>query len=184
MGRRRAENAAHRLLQQMGVGADPPVDVRWIAKTLGISIVERPQLSKAGYGTISGLLLRREGSTICIINRDHAPTRRRYSIAHEIGHFMLHPPEEAYIDVAARSDKSSDGTDPREIEANAFAAVLLMPEQPLRQRVPGPLDISFEDDAERVSQLAKEFNVSTTAMTYRLLNLGLLVDKPAGIGGL
>jgi Zn-dependent peptidase ImmA (M78 family) len=184
MGRRRAENAAHRLLQQMEVEVDPPIDVRWIAKTLGISIVERPQLSKAGYGTISGLLLRREGSTICIINRDHAPTRRRYSIAHEIGHFTLHPPEEAYIDVAARSDRSSDGTDPREIEANAFAAVLLMPEQQLRQRVPGPLDISFENDAEKVSHLAKEFDVSTMAMTYRLLNLGLLVDKPAGIGGL
>src|SRR2546429_268642 len=84
----------------------------------GISVVEQPQLSKAGYASISGLLLRREGSTICIINRDHPPTRRRYSIAHEIGHFILHPPEEAYIDVAARSDKSSDGTDPREIEAN------------------------------------------------------------------
>ena len=184
MGRRRAENAAHRLLQQMGVSEHLPIDVRGIAKTLGISIVERPQLSKAGYGTISGLLLRREGSTICIINRDHSPTRRRYSIAHEIGHFILHPPEEAYIDVAARSDKSSDGTDSREIEANAFAAVLLMPEQPLRQRVPRPMDISFEDDAEAISQLAKEFHVSTMAMTYRLLNLGLLVDNPAGIGGL
>lgn len=184
MGRRRAENAAHRLLQQMGVGADPPIDVRRIAKTLGMSIVERPNLSKAGYGTISGLLLRRAGSTICIINRDHAPTRRRYSIAHEIGHYKLHPPEEAYIDVAARSDKSSDGTDPREIEANAFAAALLMPEQLLRQRVPRPLDISFEDDAGKVGQLAKEFNVSTTAMAYRLLNLGLLAEKPAGIGGL
>jgi Zn-dependent peptidase ImmA (M78 family) len=184
MGRRRAENAAHRLLQQLRVGEHLPIDVKKIAKTLGIAIVERPQLSKAGYGTISGLLLRREGSTICIINRDHSPTRRRYSIAHEIGHFILHPPEEAYIDVAARSDKSSDGTDPREIEANAFAAVLLMPEQLLRQCVPRPLDISFEDDAEAISQLAKEFNVSTMAMTYRLLNLGLLVESPAGIGGL
>ena len=184
MGRRRAENAAHRLLQQLGVGENLPIDVRKIAKTLGISLVERSQLSKAGYGTISGLLLRREGSTICIINRDHPPTRRRYRIAHEIGHFILHPPEEAYIDVAARSDKSSDGTDPREIEANAFAAVLLMPEQLLRQRVPRPLDISFEDDAEAISRLAKDFNVSTVAMTYRLLNLGLLVESPAGIGGL
>lgn len=184
MGRRRAENAAHRLLQQTGVGEHPPIDVRRIAKTLGISIIERPQLSKAGYGTISGLLLRREGSTICIINRDHTSTRRRYSIAHEIGHFILHPPEEAYIDVAARSDRSSAGIDPREIEANAFAAALLIPEQLLRQRVPDPLDISFENDAENVSQLAKEFNVSTMAMTYRLLNLELLVDNPAGIGGL
>jgi Zn-dependent peptidase ImmA (M78 family) len=158
--------------------------VRGIAKKLGISIIERPKLSKSGYGTISGLLLRREGSTICILNKDHSPTRRRYSIAHEIGHFILHPPEESYIDVAARSEKSSDGTDPREIEANAFAAALLMPEQLLCQRVPRPLDVSFEDDAEKVNQLAKEFNVSTMAMTYRLLNLGLLVDNPAGIGGL
>jgi Zn-dependent peptidase ImmA (M78 family) len=168
----------------MGVSERLPIDVRWIAKTLGMTVVERPQLSKSGYGTISGLLLRREGSTICIINKDHPPTRRRYSIAHEIGHFMLHPPEEAYIDVAARSDKSSDGTDPREIEANAFAAVLLMPEHLLRQRVPRPLDISFEDDADAIRQLAKAFHVSTTAMTYRLLNLGLFVDNPAGIGGL
>src|SRR5262249_27226401 len=152
MGRRRAENAAHRLLQQLDVGESLSIDVRGIAKTLGMAIIERPQLSKAGYGTISGLLLRREGRTICIINKVHPRTRRRYSIAHEIGHFILHPPEEAYIDVAARSEKSSDGTDPREIEANAFAAALLMPEPLLRQRVFRPLDISFEDDAEAISR--------------------------------
>ena len=183
MGRRRAENEAGRLLQQMGMSECLPIDVKLVAEKLGISILFRSKLYKSGYGNISGLLLRREGLTICIINKDHTPTRRRYSIAHEIGHFVLHPPEEAYIDVAARSDKSSDGTDPQEMEANAFAAALLMPEEQIRKRVPtGGLDVSFDDDAENIGQLAKEFNVSPMAMTYRLLNLGLLADYPLGAG--
>jgi Zn-dependent peptidase ImmA (M78 family) len=56
-----------------------------------------------------------------------------------------------------------------EIEANAFAAALLMPESFLRQDLK-KLSIDF-DDASQIEALAKRYNVSSQAMTFRLLNL-------------
>lgn len=183
MGRRRAENAA-RQLRSKHPDLATPLDVRALAKRLGIAVLERANLVKAGYGQLSALLLRREGVTLCVLNKGHAATRRRYSLAHEIGHYVLHPPEESFIDVAARSSLSSEGSDSKEIEANAFAAELLMPEMELREAVKSPLDASFEDEAEQVRILARRFRVSDLAMTYRLLNTGLLVEAPSGLGGL
>ena len=177
MGKKRAINAAKRLLRQLAVESCMPVDVRGIAQALGIEIVERPGFELKGHGTVSGLLLRREGKTICVVNRDHHPNRQRFSIAHEIGHFVLHPFREAYIDVdcrvAARDDRSSEGAYIREIEANTFAAELLMPEEVVKAEVENPLG-PFDED--QVESLAKQFKVSTQAMTIRLTNLGLFSE--------
>ena len=175
MGKQRAINAVKRLLCELQIDLSPPIDVRGAARALGIEIVERPGFELRGHGTVLGLLLRREGRTICVINRDQNPHRKRFSIAHEIGHYVLHPPQEAYIDpdfsVAARDDRSAEGTDPKEIEANTFAAEFLMPEEVVRAEVEGPLEL-FDDD--QVKGLAKRFEVSVQAMTFRLTNLGLL----------
>ncbi len=153
-----------------------PVDVNLVASALGIDVVERPGLTFAGGEEVSGLLLRRQGRTICVINGDHSQNRKRFSVAHEIGHYFLHPFEESYIDydfrVQARDEKSSQGTHRQEIEANAFAAELLMPEDVLRSEIKLPLNVN-EDEVE-VRRLAKRFRVSQQAMTHRLTNLGLL----------
>lgn len=176
MGKKRAINAAKRLLRRLAVES-MPVDVHAIAEALEIEIVQRPGFELKGHGTVSGLLLRREGKNICVINGDHLLTRRRFSVAHEIGHFVLHPFQEAYIDadfrVAARDDRSSEGTYLKEIEANAFAAELLMPEEMVRAEVEEPLG-PFDED--RVKSLAGQFEVSAQAMTIRLTNLGLFSE--------
>lgn len=173
MGRRRAENTARRLLQEQGFAASLPICLRKLAAKLGISVVERPNLM-LNDEPMSGLLLRREGQTICIVNKDHAVTRRRYTVAHEIAHFVLHPAAESYLDVVARSPASALGEDPKEIEANAFAAELLMPEELIREQVSEPLHLSFEAEERKIRELAKRFRVSRPAMTFRLLNLDLL----------
>jgi Zn-dependent peptidase ImmA (M78 family) len=72
-----------------------------------------------------------------------------------------------------RDKKSSRGRNPEEIQANKFAAALLMPES--------FLDVHFSEegvdigDDEQVEELAERFEVSVTAMTYRLGNLEFLV---------
>ena len=58
------------------------------------------------------------------------------------------------------------------MEANAFAAALLMPARLVRGEIKKrKLDLDDEDD---LSALAKQFHVSASAMSYRLVNLGLL----------
>lgn len=180
MAGRRAENAARGLLKKLGAGDRPPINVRRIAESLGLAVVESSELELGERGQISGLLLRREGRTICVLNKLQSRTRRRFTLAHELGHFLLHPAQESYIDVVARSARSSEGTDLWEIEANAFAAELLMPASLVIECAPDDLDPSFHDDQDKIVELAKTFRVSREAMTFRLMNLGLFVSSPIG----
>lgn len=112
------------------------------------------------------------------MNAVQAPTRQRFSIAHEVGHFLLHRKAmTVFIDTqftrpylaAFRDSTSATGEDKREREANAFAAALLMPESLVREAV-AQLAVDVEDDAA-VVELAKRFDVSRQAMTFRLVNL-------------
>jgi Zn-dependent peptidase ImmA (M78 family) len=83
-------------------------------------------------------------------------------------------PYNGFIDryVAFRDDESSAGSDGEEVEANAFGAALLMPARLVREEIKKhDLDLDDEDD---LSALARKFNVSTSAISYRLVNLGLL----------
>lgn len=170
MSKYRAVAEAQKLRRRSQPGQDLPVDVHGIASQLGIEVVER-QLTET-----SGLLLRREGRTICVVNRRHSATRKRFTIAHELAHHALHPPKESYdLHVSARDQRSSEGTFLEEIEANAFAAELLMPEELVRARVPKALDLFLHE--ERIGRLATDFKVSREAMTHRLTNLGLLTPS-------
>jgi hypothetical protein len=71
-----------------------------------------------------------------------------------------------------RDDHSSIGHDQMEVEANAFGAALLMPARLVRAAIKRH-DFDL-DDEEDVSALAQRFNVSASAMSYRLINVGLL----------
>lgn len=101
--------------------------------------------------------------------------RRRFALAHELGHYLLHYGESrVFVDsptVFSRDGIAAQGVDRQEREANAFAAELLMPEQVLvgmiRQQ---PLD-AFDERA--VQSLAVKFGVSAHALTIRLTVLGL-----------
>jgi len=162
-----------RLLGELDVTTTPPVDVVQVAKQLGIEVVERPGFELGGSES-SGLLLRMGGRTICVINADHHRNRKRFSVAHEIGHFLLHPFKETYHDVQfyARDQESTEGTNPQEVEANAFAAELLMPEDLMKKAVLYPLNVV--EDEDEIRRLSKRFLVSQQAMTHRLTNLHLL----------
>jgi Zn-dependent peptidase ImmA (M78 family) len=129
----------------------------------------------------------RDGKKVIIgVNADNQWERQRFTVAHELGHFVLHDDNlrvdhhfvdasrEPRLRVAAFRDRvSSQATDAREIEANRFAAALLMPidflEKSLRA-ARSPLD------NEAVATLATKYEVSIQAMTYRLMNLGAPID--------
>ena len=167
LARRRAEQ----LLQGAGIVA-PPVPVEQLAENMGAVVRYVPF-----EGQMSGLLHRSEDGNRAVIgvNSRHPTVRQRFSIAHELAHLVLHEPAfqiDQHAFVSFRDSKSSGATDPHEIEANQFAAALLMPEALLRECVKRLGENA--DVEESIRRLAQQFDVSTQAITIRLTSLGAI----------
>ncbi len=170
----KAEDAAVRVLAEFG-NTHFPVPVERIAKQRGARVVYEPM-----EGGISGMLYRDAKQVIIGVNSHHAVTRQRFTIAHEIGHLELHKGRPMIVDhvfranVNFRDPRASRATDAEEIQANQFAAELLMPKQAVVERVARQRrDYPATAEDLLVAELARYFNVSTEALNYRMVNLGL-----------
>lgn len=144
-----------------------PVPVERIATHLGATI----RYGSYSEGNLAGMLIRGE-SPIIAVNATHHKNRQRFTIAHECGHLHLHH-DRYHIDeefaVFNRDGRSSLAIDKHEIEANQFAAEILMPYKfMIRDLLRTPIDL---EDGENVRVLAKKYGVSVQAMTYRLANI-------------
>lgn len=169
------EVAANHVLQETGLARIPiPIDA--IARKLDVYVSYRPL-----DGDTSGMLFREADRAAIGVNSTHPVTRQRFTIAHEIGHLRLHKGRplivDAFVRINRRDGVSSAATDAEEIQANAFAAALLMPAALLRDELAHTRHRRLSQD-ELTEELAKRFNVSSQAMTYRLINLGLLKTAP------
>lgn len=133
---------------------EPSIDVEAIARALGAKI----EYSFDGRlpGSIDST---QEVPVITLRAGDYRP-RQRFTIAHEIGHLLLHP-----LGLMNREGFHKKG-DPRETEANRFAADLLMPEW--------MLDLGLEESKGNINRMAEMFGVSSEAMYIRLSNTGRL----------
>lgn len=132
---------------------------------------------------LSGFLFRdrRAGRTVIGVNNSQHPNRQRFTIAHELGHYVLHEGETVHLDhtrnavaINLRNSESATGENDDEREANLFAAELLMPARFLENDLLGKdLDLLGEED-RLLEDLAKKYKVSTRALTFRLSNLGYI----------
>lgn len=145
-----------------------PVPVEEIAEEfLGLRVRETAGLGASGVIVPSHRTIH--------VNADEPAERRRFTLAHEIGHWVIHcrtRPE--CMEILCRTVEVSGATDPREREANVFAATLLMPEPTVRGLV--------GDGVRDAATLAGMLGVSVPAMAWRLYNLGL-GERPPGEGG-
>jgi Zn-dependent peptidase ImmA (M78 family) len=167
MSEHAAREQARALVEKLGLKA-PPVPVEKLAKALGVRVEYNPFDDE-----LSGMAFLRDGKPVIGVNANHHPNRQRFTIAHELGHILLH---RSRLDAAVLIDKnknfiprdaiSAEGTDPVEVEANAFASELLMPVKLVRQ----VLSESTRDlhDDEYLIALAKRFRVSLAAFQFRL----------------
>ena len=164
-----AEQKAQELLVEMK--AQVPIDVSATAEFVGLSIVEEDL-----EDSVSGMLVVKDGHGVIGVNEHHHPNRRRFSVAHEIGHYLLHRKgASVFVDstpVFFRDETSAAGTKQQEIEANAFAAELLIPAASLRERVEQQALDPYDDAA--VHRLARTFGVSAQALTIKLVRLDLI----------
>lgn len=172
MTRVAVESKAQRLLRKCQI-TGPPVPVDAIANAEGIEIVR-----SVGDWNESGFLLRQTETAIIGINSRNSVRRQRFTTAHELGHYCLHEGKPLIVDqsvmVNKRNGVSSQATDQEEIEANQFAAALLMPAPWVKRSAEAKLAAGVSSREHLVNALAKDFDVSVDAMGWRLINLGIL----------
>jgi Zn-dependent peptidase ImmA (M78 family) len=173
MASTKAESIAARLLDEHGITA-PPIDIEDIAAVEGALVVRNHF-----PGLESGFALREGTKWIIGVNTATSPRRQRFTIAHELGHLLLHQGKPLITDysiyVNRRDETSSLGTEREEIEANAFAAAILMPREFVVAELQRELDLSeVASRDELIARLARTFRVSAEAMGYRLVNLNII----------
>jgi hypothetical protein len=157
------EPRAHRLREDYHAafgGDELPVPVDSIAEDLlGLAVEVHDDLQ------VSGMLLPAERRIL--VRADEPEPRRRFTIAHELGHWICQCLEGTAQPVYCRADDIGVDPDARmlEREANIFAANLLMPEPAVRAALGENL-----------------FGVSDEALAWRLYNLGLANARPPGHG--
>jgi Zn-dependent peptidase ImmA (M78 family) len=147
--------------ERFGGSLQPPVPVEAIAEDyLGLSVAESESLK------VSGMLL--PAGREVWLNATESPERRRFTLAHEVGHWVCQVLEGQGAPVMCRADEVGVGEGRAlEREANVFAAELLMPEELVRR--------GFDGTA---GGTAVTFGVSEGAMAWRAYNLDLTADRP------
>jgi Zn-dependent peptidase ImmA (M78 family) len=151
-----------------------PVDPAEVASRLGLVVRYEPFSDD-----LSGVLMRKPEGSIVAVNSKHGAARQRFTIAHEIGHHILQHKGDLFIDQTVlnrRDGRSSYAIDSQEIEANAFAAALLMPRQQVTDELICLINSSKVEQQNLAKELASRFQVSEQAMRFRLVNLGLITS--------
>lgn len=110
-----------------------------------------------------------------VVARNYGPERARFTVAHEIGHAVLHLP---------RAESDPGPTEVEEHEANVFASGLLMPHDAVRQILPLGTKILTvrqwamdEHRTRQVSRLRRQFRVSLDTTLQTLVDMGLVLDR-------
>jgi len=169
--RRDIEFEARMLLENNAVSR-PPIPVRELATALHIDV-----RFSVGNDDVSGALIRSDDSVVIAVNSAQHENRQRFTIAHEIGHFLLHKGTRVHFDddfrVNYRKADTTGLATVDEMEANWFAAALLMPAKFLKKDW---LRLRLENHAapSAIQSLAVRYKVSSKAMELRLVNLSFI----------
>lgn len=179
--RTRAVRAARRLLAKESIRS-PAVPVEELASRFAYVI--REKLPRE----VSGMLVplptgSAQREWVIVVNAANALVRQRFTIAHELGHALLHrfaaPHADTSFKVRFRDATSSKGNTREEIEANQFAAELLMPAHLLLtelERIQGEITFDYVEEMDAkatklLAKLARKFEVSVQALSFRIANL-------------
>lgn len=134
------------------------IHVLGICKQLGIKVFFRK------FAEIDGLLVRKGDEIFIAVNENRSFARKRFTIAHEIGHFLMHKGESF--------DHSGKGDPKIEREADIFATNLLMPAKMIRK-----IHNQFRSlltGMDVIPEMAWIFRVSNGAMKLRLSELKII----------
>lgn len=164
------------LLKEQNIDSTP-VPIKELAIALGIDVRYEP-----ADDNLSGFLIRdaKHRRVVIGVNSSHSSKRQRFTIAHEIGHFLLHEGKKLHVDrtgnmmrVQCRNEDSSKGIDVEEKEANLFAAEVLMPRSFIKSDLAKIETLDLQDE-QVLKKMADSYKVSIQALTFRLAYLGYI----------
>lgn len=154
----------------LGEDLSLPVKVDKIIRKQGIKLIPYEM-----GDDVSGILIIEHNNSTIGYDKNESKVRQRFTMAHELGHFMLHKDGELFVDKGFKTMYRPSSNTPsdqwQEWEANEFAACLLMPQNLLEEEFK-KLEVDYEDDSW-IKKLADDFQVSLSAMSIRLSRLGL-----------
>ena len=138
MNKEQIENLVEKIHSDLKL-TEIPIPIKEVISNKGIRIKMAPSKE------FSGILLRKGEGALIGVNSTESPLRQRFTLAHELGHFLLHKNKDAFVD-----------------DVNY--------RNPLLNFVLGNMIGVSEID---IGPLAKKYEVSKESMSYRLINLGL-----------
>lgn len=158
-------DTAESLLDMAGV-SKAPVPIDELVRGCGVQILPWT------FNDIDGLIVELETGSVIWVNPNQPQTRQRFTLAHELGHYLLRHIDKFHVDFGGELSPGVTGEHPRydwraERAANDFAANLLMPASMVR---------AAYAKVHGVKRLAEQFNVSTAAIGFRLKSLQLGED--------
>lgn len=150
--------AAERLLLDLGVSSPKDIDLEAIAWTRGAVVHKRP------LDNCEATIVGSQKRAVITVNSRSIPTRQRYSLAHEIGHWHFHKGQALYCGTGEIEKIDYGQLDP-ERQADEFASDLILPNflfRPLALRLKKPT-------LAAVREIADELQASLTATYFKLL---------------
>lgn len=155
-----------------------PVPIERIIKSQNISVRFSPFDDE-----LSGMAVIKDGQAVIGVNALHHPNRQRFTMAHELGHHVMHSDRligTVHLDkgfelwrgegpTLLRGAMASQGVDTIEIEANAFASEILLPTD-LITKIDELMRFDLDDEVTLL-KFSKRFKVSPAALRFRLLSL-------------
>jgi len=136
-----------------------PFDIEGLINLLSIHLRSIPMENEK-----SGFFKKQDGAWVIGVNSLHHPYRRRFTMAHELGHFVFH--RELGIDFEDTALFRDGESNTLEWDANKFASELLMPEREFR---------AFLKTNDSIDDVSDKFQVSTLAIKIRAKQLGFAV---------
>ncbi|MCB1100655.1 MAG: ImmA/IrrE family metallo-endopeptidase [Verrucomicrobiae bacterium] len=151
----RAQAAAFRLLNEIGMPHPKLIEIEDLAMHRNVLVVEEAMKSSEGR-----LIKKGSNGLVRIKSGIRQEGRKRFTISHELGHWEMHKESTQFI--CSRRDMLDYAHSPMEVEANTFAAELLMPSTYFRPRCK-----VYEPSLAVISDLANEFRTTLTATAIR-----------------
>ena len=162
---RRAARTAGRLIKEYAIRTPAEIDIEAIALDQGLYVTTGP-LS----GSWARLLRRGSGGVVRVSSSIDSEGQRRFCVAHEIGHFLLHADRNQIEQCQFEDMLPGHARRAEEPEANAFAGELLMPETIFPSHLdPNELALGMLDD------LSSAFEVTISATIHRLVDVAVHV---------
>lgn len=152
-----AESFARKVHNELCLGDIPSASLKRILEERYYVKIFHLESTGSALSTVSG-----EFGIAVFLSSENASWRRNYDLAHELFHLLT------WGTFGAQNKDSNEKGDKL---ANAFASKLLMPEEPLRQRIALRAEGQDKIHLDQLDDLSREFGVSLDALVYRIATL-------------